>query len=97
MSEKIPWDADCDATRVGLERFMRALVVTHSHFSDSFTLASVVKPGRVTVFFRVWIPEGEEQAFMKLACIDEMKPPPRVALGMEPLPEPARMKVTRLR
>ncbi len=93
---KLPWGADCAATRVGLERFMRALICTGSHFTDSFTLAPVDKPSRgVTVFFRVWIPEGSEQRFMALALVDELTPPPRVQLGMEPPTEPLRPTIKR--
>jgi hypothetical protein len=87
MSEKLPWDVDCDATRAGMERFIRALVCVRGHFSDSFTLYPVDKPQRgVSVFFRVWIPEGAEQRFLEMAGLDELKPPPRVQVGMDPPP-----------
>lgn len=81
-AEKKPWDADCDATKAGLERFMRALIVVGGHFTDSFSLAAVDKPTRgVSVFFRVWIPDGSEQRFAELAHVEPLKPPPRVSLG----------------
>lgn len=82
QSDKQPWDAECDATRVGLERFMRALIVVKGHFTDSFYLAPVDKPTRgVTVFFRVWIPEGLEAKFALLAKpISPLKAPPRVSV-----------------
>lgn len=92
---KLPWDAECDATKAGMERFLRALVCTHSHFTDSFTLAPVDKPCRVTVFFRVWVPEGHELRFLELARVDELKPPPRVAIGMDPPTEPLREAIRR--
>jgi hypothetical protein len=64
-AQKKPWDTDCDATKAGLERFMRALIITGSHFTSSFTLAPVERPCRgVSVFFRVWIPEGREGVFI---------------------------------
>lgn len=92
---KLSWDVDCDATRAGLERFMRALVCTKSHFTDSFTLAPVDKPRRVTVFFRIWVPEGSEQRFMEMANIPELKPPPRVSVGMDAPKEPLRQTLKR--
>ena len=88
VNGKLPWDADCDATRVGMERFLRALVCTRSHFTDSFTLAPVSKPTRgVTVFFRVWIAVGQEQAFLEMAGVDALKPPPRASVWMGPPPK----------
>ncbi len=95
IAEKLPWDVDCDATKVGFERFLRALVCTRSHFTDSFSLASVLKPSRVTVFFRVWIPEGQEQTFLRLAAVDVLKPPPRAHVGMHPPTEPLRASIKR--
>jgi hypothetical protein len=97
MGEKLPWDVDCDATRVGMERFLRALVCTRSHFTDSFSLAPVVKPSRVTVFFRVWIPTGSEQRFLELAQVDELKPPQRVSVGMDRPTEPLRETIRRVK
>jgi len=97
VNTKSPWDAECDATKVGLERFLRACICTKSHFTDSFSLAPVDKPCRVTVFFRVWIPEGQEQAFLKMALLDGLKPPPRVQLGMELPTEPLRSPIWRLK
>lgn len=98
--DKLNWDAECDATRAGMERFLRALVCTDSHFTDSFTLEPVTKPKRVSVFFRVWIPRGSEQRFLAMAQIDELKPPPRVDLGWtadapQPPREPQRAKIVR--
>jgi hypothetical protein len=93
VNGKLPWDAECDATKVGMERFLRALVCTKSHFSDSFSLAPVNTPSRVTVFFRVWVPEGQEQRFLEMAKLDELKPPPRVQVGMDPPKEPLRHAV----
>lgn len=82
MAEKLPWNCDCDATRAGMERFIRALVRVGGHFTDSFTLHTIEKPTRgVTVFFRIWLVPGTEQRFLSLAEIDEIKPPPRVDLG----------------
>ena len=95
MSEKQPWDTDCDATRAGMERFLRALVCTGSHFTDSHALAPVDKPARVSVFFRVWIPTGRERLFMDMANLDELKPPSRVQVGMEPPKEPLRDAIRR--
>jgi len=83
-TEKLPWDVDIDATKIGMERFIRALVVTDGHFTDSFSLASVEKPSRfVTVFFRVWIKPGAEQRFLALAGVDKLRPPPVVNLNMD--------------
>lgn len=92
---KLPWDAECDATKVGMERFLRALVCTGSHFTDSHSLAPVLCPSRITVFFRVWIPEGQEQTFLALSRGDELKPPPRVSVGMDPPKEPWRPTIKR--
>lgn len=77
------WDAECDATRAGMERFLRALVHVGGHFTDSFTLAPILEPRRgVTVFFRVWLLPGTEARFVELAKIEPVRPPPRVDLGM---------------
>ena len=93
---KLPWDAECDASRAAMERFLRALVCTDSHFTDSFTLMSVTKPTRgATVFFRVWIPAGSEQRFLELAQIDEVKPPMRVQVGLETPPDDGRRAIRR--
>lgn len=80
---KLPWDVDVDSTCAGMERFIRALVVSRGHFTDSFTLGSdLTKPSRDTVFFRVWIPEGKELFFLELSKCEELRPPPRVQVGM---------------
>lgn len=95
--DKLNWDAECDATRAGMERFLRALVCTDSHFTDSFTLEPVTRPKRVSVFFRVWIPRGSEQRFLEMAQIDELKPPPMVDAGCSDIPprEQTRAKIVR--
>ena len=83
----LPWDAEFQATRPGMERAMRALVCVRGHFTDSMTLAPVTKPARnVTVFLRVWLRPGTEQVFMNMAGIDEIKPPPRVHVSMDVVP-----------
>jgi hypothetical protein len=83
-TEKLPWDVDVDATKVRMERFIRALVVVDGHFTDSFSLASVEKPSRgVTVFFRIWIKPGTEQRFLALAGVDRLRPPPFINLNMD--------------
>lgn len=77
---KQPWDTECDATKVALERLMRGLLQTRSHFTDSFALADISKPTRgVTVFLRVWVPEGQEECLSRVAKIVLTKPP-RVSL-----------------
>lgn len=81
MADKQPWDAECDATKVAMERFLRALVVVRGHFTDSFSLAPVDKPSRVTVFFRIWLIPGTEQRFVELAKIESLKPPPKISLN----------------
>ena len=99
MSEKLSWDVEIEATRVGMERLMRALVCTHSHFTDSFTLQSprlIEKPSRASVFFRVWITVGAEQRFLALAQIARLHPPPVVQVGMESPREPLRSAIERL-
>lgn len=99
MSTKneLAWDVEFDATKIAMERVMRALVVTSSHFTSSFTLAPVDKPTRgVSVFMRVWVPSGKEQRFLELAGLDELKPPPRVHVGMNTYPPgPARSSIKR--
>ncbi len=92
---KLPWDAECMATRVGMERFLRALVCTRSHFSDSHTLAPIDKPRRVSVFFRVWVPSGNELLFLEMAGLDALLPPPRAHVGMDPPRDPLRKPFTR--
>ncbi len=80
----LPWDAEFQATRPGMERAMRALVCVRGHFTDSMALAPVAKPTRaVTVFMRIWLRPGTEQVFMEMAGIDEIKPPPRVHVSMD--------------
>ncbi len=80
--DKLPWDADCDGSGAALQRFMRALVCTGSHFTDSHTIGGHALARGVSVFFRVWIAKGAEQRFLDLAEIAELKPPPRVQIGM---------------
>lgn len=80
MATKQPWDAECDATKVAMERFLRALVVVRGHFTDSVSLAPVDKPSRVTIFFRVFLIPGTEQRFAELAKIEPVKSPPKVSL-----------------
>ncbi len=92
---KLPWDADCDATRAGMERFLRALVCTGSHFTDSFALTAVDVPSRATIFFRIFVPEGREQYFMRLAKVDELRPPPRVHVGFDTDPGNGRVALRR--
>ncbi len=83
----LPWDAEFQATRPGMERAMRALVCVRGHFTDSMTLAPVAKPTRaVTVFMRIWLRPGTEKVFMEMAGIDEIKPPPLVHVGMDRAP-----------
>jgi hypothetical protein len=79
--EKVPYDAECDATRIGMERFFRALLAVRGHFSDSFSLAPIDTPSRVTIFLRVWLRPGTEARFVELAKIREpLKTPPRVSV-----------------
>lgn len=83
MSAKKPWDAEVDATRTGLERLMRALLVVGGHFTDSFSLAPVTeRPSRVTVWLRVHLPEGAEERFRELAHLGEvrLRPPQKAHL-----------------
>lgn len=86
---KLPWDADCDATRAGLERMVRALVVVDGHFTCSHLIgdrAKVAEPQRgYTIFFRVWIPIGREAEFAQHAKA-ELTPPPRIQVGMDVYP-----------
>ena len=64
-----------------MERFLRALVVVHGHFTDSFSLAPVDKPSRATVFFRIWLKPGTESQFVEIAQIESVKTPPKVEFG----------------
>jgi len=89
------WDAECDASRAGLERFMRALVCTCSHFTSSFAPTSVATPSREIVTFRVWIPVGMEQEFLSAAKVDVLAPPVNVQVGMDQFNEPGRKAVWR--
>lgn len=83
MSDKTAYDTDCDATRAGMERFIRALVTCGGHFTSSFTLYPIDKASRhVSVFFRVWLKPGTERRFMEMAGV-EIKWPARVSVGME--------------
>lgn len=81
MNEKKPWDTDTPASKVGLERFIRSLVSVRGHFTDSFSLAPIDQPSRgVSVFFRVWIPEGNEKRFEELSGL-KLKPPPKATVN----------------
>jgi len=83
LSEKKPWDTDCQATKVALERFVRSLVMVGGHFTDSFFLPTgeVARPNRYTsVFFRVWIPVGQEERFKELSKM-KLAPPPRLQVN----------------
>ncbi len=70
-----PWDTDTEASKVKLERFIRSLLVVGGHFTSSFSLAPIENPTRsVSVFFRVWIPEGNEKRFEELSGLKLKKP-----------------------
>lgn len=75
----LPWDTDVSATRAGLERLMRALICVGGHFTDSFAFGPMDPPSRISVFLRVFIPEGREEEF-KTRAKAELLPPPRVHL-----------------
>ncbi|MDP3908875.1 MAG: hypothetical protein Q8Q14_00650 [Gemmatimonadales bacterium] len=77
-----PWDVDIDTTRVGLERCMRALIETESTMTSSMRLSKRMGRG-VSAFLRVHVPEGREANFRAIARPIEMRPMPRVQVGME--------------
>jgi hypothetical protein len=95
VADKLAWDVDCSATRAAMERMLRALVCTGSHFTDSFSLGQVDKPSAVTVFLRVHVPIGSEQRFLTLAGVDTLRPPPRVQVGMDMHPAEQRAAIVR--
>lgn len=93
---KLAWDVDIDATKAAMERLMRALVCTKSHFTDAYALAPIDVPTRgVSVFFRVHITEGQEQRFLAMAKLDLLRPPPRIQVGMDYVPREQRAPIKR--
>jgi hypothetical protein len=78
-SEKKPWDTDTNASKAGLERFIRALLSCGGHFTSSFFIGgSISIPNRATsIFFRIWLPVGMEKKFEELSGLT-LKEPPRV-------------------
>ena len=83
MTPKRPWDVDTNMGKAALERFMRALVVCRGHFTDSMTLGPVGSAGRnVSLFTRVWLPDGKLPEFRQLAKPFAVRVPPRVQVGM---------------
>jgi hypothetical protein len=80
VSDKLPYDAECNASKAAMERFLRALVEVDGHFTDSFYNHPLNKP-HTTVYFRVWLPPGTEQRFARLAQIEAVKPPAVPDLG----------------
>jgi hypothetical protein len=81
VDEKHPWDCDVDATRAGLERFIRALFIVRGHFTDSFALGPIDTPSRNTIFVRVWIPHSRYAEFVRLARCAPLRKPARVIVG----------------
>jgi len=83
MDKLNPWDTDCEATKVGLERFIRALLCVQGHFTSSFTIGNypLNVPSRgVSVFFRVHIPDGREREFEELSGMT-LAAPPKIVLN----------------
>ena len=79
MTEKKPWDANVERASVkAMARFLRALVMTGSHFTCSFHLGKKDFDWTTTLFFRVWVPEGEEARFVELSG-SELTTPPRIS------------------
>lgn len=69
LNPKKPYECSVPATRVSLERMMRALVSTGSHFTNSWSLGSVDVPSSNTVFLRVWVHEGSQSTFEEMAKV----------------------------
>lgn len=79
--ERHPWDVDFDSTKVGLERFARALISTASTMTDSFTIGNFPLGRGVTVFARVHIPEGREEEFDAICLPGRRAKPPKISLA----------------
>lgn len=76
-----PWDVSIDTTKAGLERLGRALIETSSRLTDSFVLGSHKLGRGVSAHLRVFIPEGHEQEFDRIAKPIERRPPPKLVLN----------------
>ena len=77
-----PWDVDIDTTSAGLERCMRAIIVTESVMTCSFRVRLGEKLGRgVTAFTRIQIPVGRDVEFRQYCAPVSMRPPSRIQIG----------------
>lgn len=87
-ADRRPWDVSIITTKVGLERCMRALLLTGSHLTGHFRIGSDLPLGRgISAFLRIQVPEGEEERFREIAQPDSMGPPPRIELACTEEPE----------
>jgi hypothetical protein len=75
-----PWDVTIPTTKVGLERCMRALLLTGSHMTSHFRLGDFDLGRGISAFLRVQIPEGLEDRFRELAQPEDMHPPSKINL-----------------
>jgi hypothetical protein len=65
-------------SKPALYRFTYALIQLHGHFSDAHTLGRQYTPqqnARNTAWFRIWLPEGKEEAFTAMTGMKLKKPP----------------------
>lgn len=75
-----PWDVSIATTRVGLERCMRAILLTRATLTDHFRMGNFPLGRGISAFLRVQIPEGEEDRFVELAKPEDFRPPPVVSI-----------------
>ena len=84
MSRKIAWDVGIAATGTAMQRVMFALISVGGHFTDSVLVGArpIFLPSRtVRLMLRVFIPQGSESEFVRLARAG-LSAPPQVQLGM---------------
>lgn len=71
------WEVSVDTSRIGLERFATALLMTKAHLKDSITLFGTLGRG-VTSIAHVALLEGTEEKFKRMlgkSLVGELKVP----------------------
>ena len=80
MRDATVWEVSIDTTRAGLERCMRALLLTGSTLTSHFRLSGGLGRG-VSAFMLVGIPVGAEAHFDEIARPIDRRPAARVRLS----------------
>lgn len=89
MTDKHPYDVDLPRSgKDKLAKFLRALVKLHGHFTDGFTMDDPFN-GAPSILFRIFLPEGTEDAFEKSTGLKLQIPAKYGVNPVVPPPPPA--------